>query len=595
MNDEDTKYAGYLGVLSRRRLLKQAAIGGVALGAAALIGCGDDDDDDDDDDAGTASPTATTAPGTPTATATPAVATKRGGYFKGILFSGYSKPSLDLYTVGGGSIYTLYGKLWYESLIDPDFSTVEWLTGYNLVPKLAESWEAPDPSTYVFNIRPGVKFHNGQTLTAHDVNYSYDRRNEPEATSNAASLARDIASFEVVDDSTIRFVSKKADVDFIENFSAYYHAGTGIMPNGAADGLYDVEREAIGTGPYRLINYTADGTMNSARYDEYWEGNGRPFLDGVDVFTGADDTTISAAFIAGKTDTVTRPDRLQAQPIIDAVPDADVVRWAADFIYGPGLNVAAKPFDDDRVRLALNLALDRLTIEKLVSFGDGLVAGPFTIPRAGYTLTHEQLLMEPGYRQPKDADIAEAKKLLAAAGLGDGFETTLMYNPGTALITGQVAVAVQANLKKSLSVDAEIIPRERAAYTERRQESGDFDMSIEGPGGVARPGIRAQSLFSSHSNAKSAGWNDAEMDALIDSARTELDLEARGEIFQKVERRLLDLNWFLGISAGPYFGLRQKWLRDYRDNRARITSLTNPSWVWMDLDNAPDDRKSPSA
>ena len=91
------------------------------------------------------------------------------------------------------------------------------------------------------------------------------------------------------------------------------------------------------------------------------------------------------------------------------------------------------------------------------------------------------------------------------------------------------------------------------------------------------------------------GWNDAEVDALIDSARTELDLEARGEIFQKVERRLLDLNWFLGISAGPYFGLRQKWLRDYRDNRARITSLVNPSWVWMDLDNAPDDRKSPSA
>ena len=126
MNDEDTKYAGYLGVLSRRRLLKQAAIGGVALGAAALIGCGDDDDDDDD--AGTASPIATTAPGTPTATATPAAATKRGGYFKGILFSGYSKPSIDLYTVGGGSIYTLYGKLWYESLIDPDFSLVEWLT-----------------------------------------------------------------------------------------------------------------------------------------------------------------------------------------------------------------------------------------------------------------------------------------------------------------------------------------------------------------------------------------------------------------------------------------------------------------------------------
>ena len=150
------------------------------------------------------------------------------------------------------------------------------------------------------------------------------------------------------------------------------------------------------------------------------------------------------------------------------MPDADVVTWAADFIYGPGLNVAAKPFDDDRVRLALNLALDRLTIEKLVSFGDGLVAGPFTIPRAGYTLSHEELLTEPGYRQPKDADIAEAKKLLAAAGLGEGFDTTLMYNPGTALVTGQFGVAVQADLKKSLSIDAELIPRERAAYTERR-------------------------------------------------------------------------------------------------------------------------------
>ncbi|MSQ29196.1 MAG: hypothetical protein EXR68_01740 [Dehalococcoidia bacterium] len=573
--------------VGRRALLRGAGLGVAGLAGAALIGCGGGDDE------APAAPAAKGAAGaSPTAAAPVTEAQKRGGYFKSIVFNGYSSTNIDPYT-GAGNLYPVQGKLWYETLIDPDFSGVEWIRKYKLRPNLAEKWEQVDKLTYVFALRQGVKFHNGSTMAAEDVVYSYGRWNEPGANASATALSRDLQSFEAIDAKTFRAVAKKPDVDFIENFSGYYAVGTGIMPKNAVAAGTDFKKTAVGTGPFKLQRYQADGTTLALRFDQYWQP-GRPYLDGVHLVMGADDSTISAAFIAGDTDVVTRPDRLQADPIIKGVPAAEVVVWPGDFIYGPSLNAGRKPYDDVRVRRALQIALDRSTIEKLASFGDGLISGPLIIEREGYTMSRAQLLAEPGYRTPKDADIADAVKLLEAAGYKGGFKAGIVFSPGTAAVTTTFAEAIQANLKKSLAIDSTLVPSPSAAAHTAKTSAGDFDMVIELPSGVARPGIRVQNLTSTHPTAKAYGWKDAEMDTLVEAQKVEFDEKARGPIFQKIERKLLDLSWFLGISAGPYFGLRQPWVRDYRDNRARITSLTNPSWVWLDMAKAPASRKSAS-
>ncbi|MSQ41502.1 MAG: ABC transporter substrate-binding protein [Dehalococcoidia bacterium] len=577
--------------VGRRAVLRGSGLGIAGLAGAALIGCGSGEEAAP----ATAATAATAATGaTPAPAATVTEAQKRGGYFKGIVAQGYNPTNIDPYTTPAGSVYNVQGNSWYESLIDPDLTNVDWVRNYKLTPKLAEKWEQPDPATYLFTVRPGVKFHNGSTLTAEDVAYSYGRWNELGANPNTAALSRDVKSIDAIDAKTFRAVAKKPDVDFIENFNGNVRLGTGIMPRSAATAGVDFKKTVVGTGPFRLQRYQADGTALAVRFDEYWQA-GRPYLDGIHLVMGADDATISAAFIAREVDAVTRPDRLQADPIRKAVPDAEVVTWAGDNVYGLSLNVGRAPYSDVRVRRALHLALDRPGIEALVSFGDGLISGPLIIERAGYTMTHAELLAQPGYRTPKDADIAEALKLLDAAGYKGGFKAEFMSNPATAAATGAFAEAIQAQLKKTLSIDTRLVPVEGAAFTARRNTSGDFDLVIELPAGVARPGVRVQSIYSTNAAPKAAGWKDTELDSLIDAQRLEFDDKARGAIFQKIERKLLDLAWFLGISAGPYFGLRQPWVRDYRDNRARITALTNPSWVWLDLNKAPANRKSQPA
>ncbi len=585
------QYTEFSNWLSRRRFLTQAAIGGVGLGAAALIGCGDDDDDDD------AAPAATTAApaATPAATATPTPEAaapsgpKSGGVLRYITPPGISPTNLDPYYTDRPISNLLFGKFVYESLIEVDFTNAEWRSPYNLVGHLAESWEQqPDNVTFVFKIRGGVQFHNGATLTADDAAFSFTRAQDPEANNNA--FRRSVSEpVEVIDDSTLRVVANKPDAEFLEVINGYI-GQVAIMPRSFADGGGDFTREAVGTGPFRLASHQAGSTALLTRFDDYWQPD-RPYLDGIHIVWDTADATLSAAFIAKESDVLTRNDGVQAKPVLDANPDALSDSWASDFIYGPFFNLTRQPFDDIRVRQALHLTINREDAEAVVTFGDGVISGPMMIEREGYTLPHAELLQLPGYRMPKDADIAEAVSLLDAAGYGDGFSMDMGFRSDFAFAESY-ATNLKQQYAEALNVDVTIQPLESALMREVQTQTGEYDTLLTSVNGVARPGSAVDRWQSSHPNAVAQGINDPDLDALIDAQRVEFDPVARGRIFQDIEQRLFEQMYFAGISAASLFRMWQPWVHDWRDNRARFASIMNPSWMWMDLDEAPGDRAS---
>ena len=621
MNNEVTNSAGYLGLLSRRRLLQSAAIGGLGLGVAALIGCGDDDDDDAAAPAATTAPAATAAPAgteaaatataapaatataTPalqaaTATATPAapVATKHGGFLQFIQPAGYQGTNIDpYYTDTSVGINTIMGKMFYESLLNTDFSNVEWRSPYSIVPWLAESWEQADDVTYTMTIRGGVKFHNGGTLTADDVGFTYERATAEDAIRN--NWKRFIAEFEVVDDQTIKLVSPGPNAEFLEAVNSYI-SQVAIMPrSGEAAGI-DFSIESAGTGPFRVKDWQADSVTTVTRFEDYWGGGhpggevGRPYLDGLRISPG-DDATQSAAFIAGELDILSRNDRIQAKPILDAVPEAKTVGFPSDYIYGISFNQHRAPFGDLRVRQAVHLAISRQDVDAAANFGDGVISGPMTIEREGYTLSNADLLQQPGFREAKDADRAEAAKLMAAAGFADGLQADLVYNTRLA-VAPVYGEAVQPQLKEVLGLDLTLVPMDTASYSQARgAQPAEIDgLFVHLAGGVARPSTAVAQYHSSHSSAKSAGWNDPKIDALIDAGKLEFDLEARGAVFQQLEQAMIDGVLWASISAPSLIRMSQPWVYDWRDNRAQRQSIMNPSWIWMNVEEAPDNRLS---
>ncbi|MEX1022124.1 MAG: ABC transporter substrate-binding protein, partial [Dehalococcoidia bacterium] len=207
--------------LGRRSLLKGAAVGGVGVAAAALIGCGESEDTPP---AGNGGGTATTGGGSGTATAPEAGAIKRGG--KMTLVAASDAPHLD----PGTTFVTTSAAIWgltYNRLVTPNYGGDAAPNTIDAQPDLAESWEiTPDGLEYVFKLRPGVTFQDvapvsGRELTAEDVAYSFERSATIEGSANS-NLWAGVTSYEALDDQTFKMTREEPNADFFNQMASQY-------------------------------------------------------------------------------------------------------------------------------------------------------------------------------------------------------------------------------------------------------------------------------------------------------------------------------------------------------------------------------------
>jgi peptide/nickel transport system substrate-binding protein len=379
-------------------------------------------------------------------------------------------------------------------------------------PALAESYEvSADGLTYTFKIRKGVKFHNGNPMTVDDVKYSYERLMGKDTGKSLNSAFANVASVETPDDATVVLKLKKNDM----SFSSYLTAA--ILPKG-----YDNQNKApIGTGPFKFVEFLPSQRLVIEKNKDYYVKD-IPHLDKVEFRIMPDGEAAMMAFKAGEIDMYPRIDSEKAAELGDGYT---VLDGNQNMVQLMTMNMARKPFDDVRVRKAINYAIDTEEIIKAVAFGKGTKLGSnFSPAMAQY--------FQPGLENTYNVNIEEAKKLLAEAGYKDGFTTTLSVpsNYKFHVNTGQV---IAEQLKK-VGIEVKIELVEWAVWLDRIYKGRDYDMTITGLTGKLDP-HEVLGRYASDYKANFFNFNNAEYDALIKQAQVETDNAKRTDMYKKAQ------------------------------------------------------------
>jgi len=329
----------------------------------------------------------------------------------------------------------------------------------NIVPELAESWEAPDPLSYLFRLRKGVRFHDGSDFDASIVKWNVERMVNPATGSIRRSELGNVKSVDVLDAHTVRFNLKEPDAALLATLTDR----AGMMVSRAAVEKFgrDFARNPVGTGPFRLAEWVKDDHVGLKRFAGYWK-KGLPHLDEI-VYKPIPDHTVKLTAL--RTGTLDLIDELPPKDVapLRSNPKLRVIETPSLGYRRIELNTTRPPFNQKALRQAVAWAINREAIHRAVFFGTGAVAqGP--IPPRGWA--YEALA---GYGTAPD--LARAKQKLAEGGQPNGFRFTL--NIVNTPVDLKLAQIVQDNVKKA-GIEMEIALLEIGAWIEKRK-AGQFD------------------------------------------------------------------------------------------------------------------------
>ncbi|MHA7884786.1 ABC transporter substrate-binding protein [Nitratireductor rhodophyticola] len=342
-------------------------------------------------------------------------------------------------------------KSLFDGLMDYVPGTTE------LRPEIAESYEiSEDGTVFTFKLRDGVKFHNGRDLTAEDVKYSIERTVNPKTQSPGAGFFGSIKGFEeassgdaeglsgitVVNDHTIKFELSRPDATFLHvlalNF-AHVVPKEEVEKHGA-----DFGKHPVGSGAFKLSEWTLGQRLVFERFEDYWNP-GVPKLDQIIFEVGQEPVVALLRLQNGEVDVP--GDGIPPAKFIEVQNDPkfkDLIIQGGQLHTGyVTMNVKMEPFDKPEVRKAVNMAINKERILRIIN-GRAVAANqPLPPSMPGYAKDYE------GYAYDPEA----AKALLAEAGLADGFETEL-YVMNTDP-QPRIAQAIQQDLK-AIGINASI-------------------------------------------------------------------------------------------------------------------------------------------
>ena len=426
---------------------------------------------------------------------------------------------------------------------------------YPVEADLAESWTRESDTSYVFKLKRGVRWHprpplDGRELTADDVRYTYERFMGTKNNGNRPTLEM-VDKVEAPDRYTVKFTLKEPYAWFLDALAS---TSTWIVAREAVEKFGDLKRpeSVIGTGPWMMDRWEPNVRMIFSRNPQYFVA-GLPYADGVELTVDRDPSSRLAAWLAGKFDfapeyqqVVRRLDLPVAKQRKPGLQTLDYPWLVTGFI---GMRLAEEPFKDIRVRRALARATSLAEIFESNAFSLGQWVPNPIVPAgfAEWSIPIDQL--GPEGKKNFDFSIAEAKRLLAEAGLGSGVKTTLETTPGYGPDYMDYVQILVKNWKLA-GVDAELRLKEYGAFISStifgkfdRMMAGLIPTYSEPDSYIARP-------YTPGSPINIMGVNDPRLNDLIHAQRRTADPKKRREIVFDVQRHISEQGYFgVGGSA----------------------------------------------
>src|SRR5499426_2751550 len=390
--------------------------------------------------------------------------------------------------------------LTYNQLVrfDPDMTPV---------PELAESWQTnPDGLTWTFKLRQGVKWHDGQDFTSADVKFTFDRLLEKSQSGKSDFNAVD--KIEPVGKYAVKFVTKEpfaALVAALGGFWGFIVSEAGVKKHG------DLNKAALGTGPFMLDDWKVEQQMVFKRNPNYWK-KGLPHVDELIVRVIPDEANIVAALRTGQVHHAFIEDNKNYNLLKD---EKSLTGYRSSRLGYDYLNISANrgPLKDVRVRQAISWAVDRSQVMRVATAGFGRLTAPCTAPMKQWQLPEEQWMK---YYKP---DVERAKKLMADAGVGSGFTVKCMVIPTfPTMVAGAPGTAVWI----------------------KRWQAHDFDMTMNTTPGYADPDVAFFRALHSTRGQNWNSWSVPAVDALLEEGRKTMDPKKRKEVYDRLQIAILE-------------------------------------------------------
>lgn len=389
---------------------------------------------------------------------------------------------------------------------------------------LAQSWDIPTPTTYVFKLRKGVRFHNGREMTAEDVKYSIDRVRDPKNGSPVRGVYSAVDRVEVVDPYTVRLVLSKPNAALLSMMTG---RASYVVPREEVEKHGTLQKVAVGTGPFRLVEHVAGDFARFVRHEQYFEA-GLPYLDGFTIKVIKDESSRLAAVRKGTIDLTwikaTEIEELARKE--KGIMSAETPEARHLYVF---LSAKEGPFQNRKLRQAVAAAIDRQEIIDSVLLGRGKLTTaipPATVP---YVLSAEEIARLPFYKQ----DYELAKKLLAETGHPNGFEFTVKTSPHSPDYV-PAAQVIQRQLAK-VGITMKIEQMDWGALL-KQWRAGNYEAVIFANIWYPDPEGYIKEYTLAGGAVNTLGYSNPEVDRLLEEQAATVDVATRTLLWRRLQR-----------------------------------------------------------
>lgn len=412
------------------------------------------------------------------------------------------------------------------------------------VPDLAESWETPDPQTFIFKLRPDLKFSDGSPLTADDVVFTYTTLLKPDFSSPIRALFTPVKTVTAVDAQTVKFELSAPYAPLLT------YLDVGIVSKKAAESGQDISTKPIGAGPMKLASWNRGSEIVLEANANYWRG--APTVDKVTLKIIGDNSARAQAFEAGDLDVIQSP-----------LSPQDITRLAGDDRFGnvkmAGLGVTYLNFNtkdpllaEPKMRQALSMLVDQQTIVNDIYQGVDQVASSLILP-ASWAYSAE--IKQPTF------NVEGAVKLLNELGWKDSNGDGILDKDGKPLTITLATHSEDPNRVQTLEfmqaifqqagVEAKAQISDWPSFSTNYVQQGKHQIALLGWLNIVDPDRLMYAQFTTGGPTNWGGYSNPEVDTLLNAGRSTLDQAKRIEAYQKAATILAnDLPYFVVSDQG---------------------------------------------